>query len=99
MLRYGNDDVLCYAQIEYFCLVLNRPHQAKKSMRKMYGFIFYTCAKSHSGIYSPLKHSIVSNDIVWGEQRPRSDCPDGQADLGLCYPHMPADTFTDDAAK
>ena len=34
-------------------------------------------AKTHLGICSPLIHSLVSNDSVSGQQRPRSACTDG----------------------
>ena len=47
------------------------------------------CAKSDPGICSPLIHSIVANDSVSGQRRPRSDCADAQADLGLRCPHVP----------
>ena len=41
------------------------------SMRKMCGFTSSgTCAKSHPGICSPLKYSMVCNDSVCGQQRP-----------------------------
>ena len=39
-------------------------------------------------------HFVVSNDSVCGERRPRSDCADAQADLGLRSPHMPEDMFS-----
>ena len=45
------------------------------------------------GIFSQLIHSIVLNDSVRGQRRPRSTCANAQADLGLCYPHMPEDMF------
>ena len=67
------------------------------SMRKMCGFIsFRTSSNSHTGICSPLKHSIVSNESVSGQWRPWSDCADGQADLGIRCPHMPEYTFSHD---
>ena len=47
------------------------------------------CARSHSGLCSPLILSIVPNNCVSGQQRPWSDCADAQADLGLRCPHMP----------
>ena len=46
-------------------------------------------AQSHSRICSLLIHSVMSSDSVSGRQRPRSDCADAQADLGLRFPHMP----------
>ena len=55
------------------------------SMRKMHRFTSScTCAKSHPGVCSPLKHSTVCR-----ERRPRSDCVDAQADPGLRCPHLP----------
>ena len=70
------------------------------SMRKMCGFTsFCTCAKSHLDICSPLKHSIASNDFDCGQRRSWSDCAHAQADLGLCYPHMPADTRSHGMAR
>ena len=61
---------------------------------KVCGFTsFCTCEKSHPGICSPLKHSVVYNGSVCGQRRPRSDCADAQSDLGLRCPHMPEDTF------
>ena len=64
------------------------------SMRKLCGFISsYTCSHSHPGICFPSKLYIISMDSVCGQQRPRSDCADAQADLGFHYPHMPEDTF------
>ena len=72
-------------------------HQAKKCPQ--------TCAKCadsdnpahaqsfQSGLYSPLIHSMVSNNSVSGQWRPWSDCADAQADLGLRCPHMPEDVF------
>ena len=64
------------------------------SMRKMGGFTSCcTCAKSHPGICSPLKHSIVSKDSVCGQWRPWSDCAYAQADLGLRCPHFTEGKF------
>ena len=57
----------------------------------------HACAKYHSGICSPLIHSIVSSDSVSGLRRPWSDYADAQADLGLRCPHMPEDIFSHDA--
>ena len=54
----------------------------------------HACAKSHPCICSQLIHSIVSDDSVSGQRRPRSDCADAQADLGLRCPHMPEDAFS-----
>ena len=54
---------------------------------------YRACAKSHSGICSPLIHSVVSNYSVSGEPRPWSDCADAHADQGLCCPHGPEDKF------
>ena len=39
-------------------------------------------------------HSIVSNDSVSRQWRPRSDCADAQANLGICCPHIPKDMFS-----
>ena len=47
------------------------------------------CAKSHPGICSPLKHSIVANKCVCRQYRPWSDCAEAQANLVLRCPHMP----------
>ena len=63
-------------------------------MRKVCGFTSCTCAKSHPGICSPLKQSIISNCSVCGERKPWSDCADAQAELGLYYPHMPEDKLS-----
>ena len=41
-----------------------------------------------------LKHSVLYNDSVSGQWRPWSDCAAAQADLGLCCPRMPQDTFS-----
>ena len=71
------------------------PSEVPLSMRKLCGFISsYTCSHSHPGICFPSKHSVISKNSVCGQQRPRSDCSDAQADLGLHYPHMPEDTFS-----
>ena len=43
-------------------------------------------AQFHPGNHLSLIHSIVINDSIRGQQRPRSDCADAQADLGLCCP-------------
>ena len=70
--------------------------------------IFYS-AHAYSDICSPLIHSIVSNDSISGQWRPRSDCASGQwrpwsdcadaqSDLGLRCPHMLEDTFSHGAA-
>ena len=53
-----------------------------------------TCAKYHPGLCSPSIHFKVSNDFVRGQWRPWSDCAEAQADLGLCYPHMPEEMFS-----
>ena len=45
-------------------------------------------------VCSPLIHSIVSNDTVSGQGRPRSDCADAQSDRRLRCPHMPEILFT-----
>ena len=62
-------------------------------------FVMY-CAweKSYPGVCSPLIQSIVSNDSVSGQRRPRSGYADAQADLGLCCLHMPKDMFWHGAA-
>ena len=52
-----------------------------------------TCAKSHLGICSAFKHSVISNDSVSGRRRPWSDCADAQADLDFRCSHMSEDTF------
>ena len=44
-------------------------------------------------------HSVASNDSVSGHGRPRSDCVDAQAGLGLRCPHMSEDTFSRGAVK
>ena len=50
---------------------ISGPRQAKKlpsSIRRIYGFTSpCTCSKSPYGICSPLVHSIVSNDSVYGQ--------------------------------
>ena len=46
-----------------------------------------TCTTSPSGICSSLKHSIMSNDSVYRQQRPWSDCTFVQSDQSLCCPH------------
>ena len=55
-----------------------------------------------SGICSPLKYSVVSNDSVLGEWRSWLDCANvqslKQSDLGLNFPHVPGDMFSHDAA-
>ena len=53
-----------------------------------------TCAKSHPGLSTPLKHSIVSKDSVSGQRRPWSDCADAQSDQDLRRPHTSTDTFS-----
>ena len=69
-------------------------------MHQMCGFTSSCiCANSHSGICSPLKHSMVSNDSVCGQKRSWSDCVDAQADLGLRCPYIPKDTFSHGAAQ
>ena len=63
--------------------------QVTSSMRTMCGFTSScTCAKSHPGIYSPFKHSIVANDSVCELRRPWSDCAFVQSVLGLRCTHM-----------
>ena len=54
-----------------------------------------SCAvlSAHPGICSPLNYFIVADDSVCGQRRPWFDWADAQADLGLCCPHMPEDTF------
>ena len=66
------------------------------SMRKMHRFVFIPRMRKVSSehINSPLIHPVVSNDSVGGHRRPWSDCADAQADLGLCCPHLPEDTFS-----
>ena len=44
--------------------------------------------KYHPGLCSHFIHSVVFNDSVSGQRRPRSDCTDAQSDLGLRCPHM-----------
>ena len=56
-----------------------------------------TLTKSHPGICSPLKHSIVSNDSICGQRRPCSDFADAHTNPGLRCWHMP-DTFSHGAA-
>ena len=70
------------------------------SMRKMCGLTSScACARSRTGICSPLMHSIESNDSVSGLRRPWSDCADAQSDLGFRCPHMPKDTFSHGATQ
>ena len=65
------------------------------SMRKMWSFTpFCTGAKSHPGICSPLKHSIVPNNSVSGQRRLGSDCADAQSDQGLRCLHLPEDPLS-----
>ena len=71
------------------------------SMRKMCGFTS-SCAYAmpnqvHCSALIQI-HSIVSYDSVSGQRRPRSDCADAQADLGLRCSHVPEDMFSHDAA-
>ena len=47
-------------------------------------------AQSHSSICFPLKQTIIFNDSVCGQRRPRSDCACAQSDLSL-----PVRTWTD----
>ena len=54
---------------------------------------------SKLGICSPLKHSSLSNDSVWVQRRPWSECANVQVDLGYRCPHMPEDTFLHGAAQ
>ena len=58
----------------------------------------HACSKSRPCIYFPFIHSIVSDDSVSGEGRPRSGRADALADLGLCFPHMPEDRLLHGAA-
>ena len=54
------------------------------SMLKMCGFTSScTCAKSHPGICSPFKQSVVFNDSVCWKRRPWSDCAHVQYDLAF----------------
>ena len=57
------------------------------------------CAKYQPGICSPFILSIVTGDCLSGQWRPRSDCVDAQADLGLRCLHMPENTFSLGAAQ
>ena len=66
-----------------------RVTSSEKCLRGFCGFTWScTCAKSHPGIYSLLKHSFC------GQRRPWSDCANAQTDLGLGCPHMAEDTFS-----
>ena len=49
------------------------------------------CRKSHPGIFSPLIHSVVSNDSFSRQWWPWSDCADAQADQDLRWRHMSDD--------
>ena len=65
------------------------------SLHKMCRFTSsYTCAQSHPGMCSPLKHSAVTIDSVNRQRRPWSDCTNVQSHLGLCCPAMPKDMFS-----
>ena len=69
--------------------------EAPLNMRKNRWFTSScACAKYDPGHCSKLICSMVSIDSVNGQWRPWSDCADAQADLGLCCPHMPEDTFS-----
>ena len=57
------------------------------------------CKVSSGPLLSIDIYSIVSNNSVSGQWRPRSDCADAQSDLGLRCPHMPEDTFSHVTAK
>ena len=65
-----------------FSPILYGPRHAKMCLQ------ICASAKYHSGLCSSFIHSVVSNYPDSGQQKPRSDCPDAQSDLGLCCPHM-----------
>ena len=54
----------------------------------------HTCTKYHLGSCSPFIHSVISDDSVNGQWRPRSDCADAQADQNLHCQYIPKDTFS-----
>ena len=103
LTKYGRTNKHSQDTHRAVCFLQNGQRQAKSPFghaRKMYRVTSsYTCAKSHPGICSPLKQSIVSNHSVCRQWRPGSDCVDAQADLGLRCPHMPEATFSHGAAK
>ena len=73
--------------------------------------MYSTCAKCadsdhpahvqnyNPSLFSPLIHFVVSNNSVCGQGKPRSECADAQADLGLRCMHMPGGTFSHCAAR
>ena len=69
--------------LRIYSLFQSKPRQAKICLRACgkctYSDTTHACAKFDPGICFPLLHSIVSNDSVSGQRRPRSDCADAQA--------------------
>ena len=67
-------------------------------MRKMCRFTTSCTCTVSSGHLLSIETSIVLSGSVYGQQKPRSNCTDAQADLGLCCLHMPEDVFSHGAA-
>ena len=75
---------LCQAKVclqtNIYCADSNHPAHAQSIIRALNLFLVHTFC--------------VSKDSVSGQGRPWSACTDVQADLGLCCPHIPEDTFS-----
>ena len=54
---------------------------------------------SHTGNCSPLKHLIVANHSIRGQQSPLSDCANALSDLDIFRPHMTSRSFSNDAER
>ena len=78
--NYGSNLVRFYTQ--HIKGVLFGPHQVKRYLR-ICAKSYCACAKYHPGPSSPLIHSVISNDSVSRQGRPRSDYTNAQADLEL----------------
>ena len=63
-------------------------------MRKMRRFrSSCACAKNYQGFCSPFIHAVLSNNSIWVQWRPWSDCADAQAVLVFCYLICPQTRF------
>ena len=73
------------------------PCKAKKCFGN--AFMLRMCKVLSRHLLSPFITSKVSNYSVSGQWRAWSDCADAQADLALCCPHMPEDTYSHGTAQ
>ena len=83
-------------KIIHLYLPIYGPCQAKKCLRRCANVRIHIILRMRKVSPGPFQliYSIVSSDSDSRQRKSWSDCANAQADLGLCCPLMPEDTFS-----